>query len=137
MGSNLSVAKNTTPTLINRNSDRQLRLRLSWGGGTPQTWTGKITAVNGAFSNVAPLGLGPDANAAAMRVGEDLDIRHWSPTSYGGADVTLAGTADTQVRFDLSSVEQPESRFERTIMFDELVAGSVNGELDLLGNAKL
>ena len=62
-----SLANGPAPNQINRGSDRQLRLRLSWGGGALRTWTGTITVIDGAFSDVTPLGLGLDANAAAMQ----------------------------------------------------------------------
>ncbi len=129
-----SAVTRTATSPVNGSSVRRLRLRLSWGGGTPQTWTGNIDVREGAFSDVAPLGLNPDANAAVTQVGEDLVVRHWSPTNYGGADVTLTGTAATQVRFEVGSIEQPETRFEQTMSFEELAAGTIGGELDLLGN---
>jgi hypothetical protein len=109
-------------------------LRFSWGGGTEQTWTGKISVNKGKFSSAAPLGLSPQATAEAILVGGELVINHWSPSNYGGSDVALEGTSETQVHIALSSVEHPESGFERTMTFDEIVSNTVGGEIDSLGN---
>lgn len=112
----------------------QIRLRFSWGGGSAQTWSGKITVSQGSFSNVAPLGLTSDAPADVALVDGDVLIRHGTTSNYGGGDVTLAGGPKSQVSIVLSSIETPEAKFERTFTFDELTAGTIGGEIDLLGN---
>ena len=80
------------------------------------------------------MGLSPHATAEAILVGGELAINHWSPSSYGGSDVTLEGSSETQVHIELHSFENPESRFERTMTFDELASSTVGGEIDSLGN---
>lgn len=118
----------------NGRHSRSLRLRLSWGGGTAQTWNGSVAVANGTLTKVAPLGLDPDATAAVTMINGELRINHWSPTSYGGTDVTLSGSSETQIRISLGSQEQPESRFERTLSFAELIDGTISGEIDVSGN---
>lgn len=112
----------------------RVRLRFSWGGGAAQTWSGKISVVRGKFSRLTPLGLTLDAPAAVVLVDQDLVINHWSPTSYGGVDVDLFGSDDAQVNIQITSLENPESRFEQTISIGELASDTVGGEVDSLGN---
>ena len=113
---------------------QRLRFRFSWGGGTAQTWAGKIVADKGSVSDVSPLGLTADAPASVVKVGKEIQIGHWSPTDYGGADISVEGDWQTEIKILLFSREHPDSKFERTVTLGDLVAGQVSGEIDLLGN---
>lgn len=115
-------------------NSNHVRLRFSWGGGDAQTWTGKITAQDGSFSKLSPLGLTPDASSAVRLIQNELLIGHWSPTNYGGVDVQLDGTQDTEVTIMLTAEENPDLRFERTFSFDELISETVAGKIDLADN---
>lgn len=114
--------------------NQDLRFRVSWGGGLPQTWTGTVTVVNGELSNPAPLSLEAEANATIEKSGNVLNVQQWSKTTYGGFDFSLAGDGDTRVVLDLSSIEQPASRYEQTLSLKQLLSGVVAGEIDSIGN---
>jgi hypothetical protein len=114
--------------------NQNLRFRISWGGGLPQTWAGTVTVVNGELSDPTPLGLEAEANATIEKSGNVLNVHQWSKTTYGGFDVTLTGTSETRVILDLSSVEQPASRYEQTLSLKQLLSGVIAGEIDSIGN---
>ncbi|MFK7766222.1 MAG: family 10 glycosylhydrolase [Mariniblastus sp.] len=109
-------------------------MRFSWGGGTAQTWSGTISATDGTFSNASPLGLGVDSSASVKLTGGKLVIDHWSPTNYGGVDVNLSTSPDTQVTFSLFADETPETKFEQTTTLSELIDQTTGGSIDPLGN---
>jgi hypothetical protein len=113
---------------------QDLRFRISWGGGLPQTWAGTVTVVNGELSDPSPLGLEAEANATIEKSGNVLNVQQWSKTTYGGFDFSLTATNDTRVVLDLSSVEQPASRYEQTLSLKQLLSGVVAGEIDSIGN---
>ena len=110
------------------------KLRFSWGGGTPQSWQGKITLESGAILNIAPLGVAIDATASVKKSGRDILIDHWSPTDYGGADVELEAPLDSKVHYSLTSTENPETNFEQTTTVGQLLGQTAPVELDNLGN---
>ncbi len=112
------------------------KLRFSWGGGDPQTWRGKISTGDsgGTISSVAPLGVTLDATASVRLVGKDVEINHWSPTNYGGADLVLTGSPDTRIYFQLTSIENPQSAIKQTITIGQLNDQMVAAELDASGN---
>ena len=123
------------PEVGSRAAENQnLRFRISWGGGLPQTWAGTVTVVNGELSNPSPLGLEAEANATIEKSGNVLNVQQWSKTTYGGFDFTLAGNSDTRVVLDLSSIEQPASRYEQTLSLKQLLSGVIAGEIDSIGN---
>lgn len=115
-------------------SDRQLRLRFSWGGGNSQTWKGQISILEGKFSKALSLGLDLDATAAVRQVDETLLISHWSPSNYGGADVTVEGSSATRIQIELTSIENPDLRMVRTIALDDLVSNGLGESIDESGN---
>lgn len=116
------------------NNEISTKLRFSWGGGTPQSWQGKITLESGTISSVAPLGVALDATASVRKSGNDILVNHWSPTDYGGADVELNASLDTNVHFNLTSIENPETVFEQTTTVGQLLGQAVATELDNMGN---
>lgn len=113
---------------------QNLRLRIAWGGGLPQTWTGTVTVVDGEPSGPSPLGLESEANATIEKSGNVLNVQQWSKTTYGGFDFSLTATNDTRVVLDLSSMEQPASRYEQTLSLKQLLSGGIAGEIDSIGN---
>ena len=109
-------------------------LRFSWGGGTPRAWQGKIALERGTISSVVPLGVTLDATASVRKSGKEVLINHWSPTDYGGADVEVNATLDTNVHFTLTSTENPEIVFEQTTTIGQLISQPGAAELDNMGN---
>ena len=118
------AAQNNATAQTKASNSSKMRLRISWGGGTAQTWQGKIFVADEsstgaisttAFSQIAPLGLGADSSASVTLVEGKLLIDHWSASNYGGVDVTLDASADTKVTIEISSIESPESKFRQTL----------------------
>ena len=110
------------------------RLRFSWGGGTPQSWQGKISFEGGTILSAAPLGVATDATASVQTSGKEILIDHWSPTDYGGADVELKAPLDSKVHYSLTSIENPATSLEQTTTLGQLLGQSAAIELDNLGN---
>lgn len=120
-------------------TSKKMRLRFSWGGGEPQTWVGAIKILNVArseasMSNVSPLGLTADAPASVIQKQEQAIIKHWSPTNYGGADISFTGTDETQIQVTVSSTENPNAKFEKTLVLREIWKATDGGDIDTVGN---
>lgn len=137
------AAQNNATAQTKASNSSKMRLRISWGGGTAQTWQGKIFVADEsstgaisttAFSQIAPLGLGADSSASVTLVEGKLLIDHWSASNYGGVDVTLDASADTKVTIEISSIESPESKFRQTVSASQLLSDTTGGEIDALGN---
>ena len=110
------------------------KLRFSWGGGTPQSWQGKIRLEGGTVQSLAPLGVSLDATASVRKSEKEILINHWSPTDYGGADVEVNVMMDSKVHYSLTSTENPENVFEQTTTLRQLLGQPTAVELDNLGN---
>lgn len=81
-----------------------LRVRLAWGGGTPQIWRGTIRVTEGMLSEVTPLGLEPDAAAAFFQEGtEAIRVEPRVARSYDGCDVRIQAPADARLMVQLAA----------------------------------
>ena len=110
-----------------------MRFRLSWGGGETRQWSGFVSVSQGHFSDVAILGLTADAPGSIVPSGDQLLINHWTPTSFGGVDVSIADR-DAELKIVLFPADQPENRFERTIEISQIRGETFSETLDASDN---
>ena len=81
-----------------------LRIRLAWGGGTPEVWRGSIRITEGTLSEITPLGLEPDAAAAFFTSGsETIRVEPRLPRTYDGCDVRIQAPADARLMVQLAA----------------------------------
>ena len=103
-----------------------VRLRFAWGGGVPQSWSGKIRIFEGKFNNHRPLAITSDSpSTVTARNGsqnEQLVINHQVPTSYGGVDVSVSFNAETKIEVALE--DEAGNRFQEQWSVEELVDGT-------------
>lgn len=116
-----------------------IRLRITWGGGEARQWTGAISIADGALDAAAPLALTADAPGSVMLVDQELIIRHWSATNFGGVDLTLNQVAkalanNSGLQVELSSDEFPDIRLSKTISVRDFLTGTVVHGIDATGN---
>lgn len=110
-----------------------VHFRINWGGGSARTWRGTIKSRQGVIKNVRPLSNTADAAATAVLSQNEIQIAHWSPTSYGGADFHLFGGLDSTIEIQLSSREKPgvsinEQYTVRELLADPVIAKTIDGE---------
>ncbi len=122
-----------TPVTDATNKD-SIRLRITWGGGEPRQWSGSVSVSKGVFSGAQPLGLTSDAAGSVVLANSQLNINHWTPTNYGGVDVSLSVARDAVLKIDLSSVEEPEQHVIEEVEVAEYLGRAFERELGSTGN---
>ena len=122
----------TVPTL--EWSKTGIRWRITWGGGQPRQWQGKITVSQGNLERTRCLALTPDAPGSAVLAENQIHINHWMPTNYGGVDVSFIGSNDAVVKLVLFAADQPNEKFEQTIAISQLLSEGFAADVDSTGN---
>jgi len=117
-----------------------MRLRLTFGGGRPRTWSGWVALSEGEFRNPQPLGLEPD-EPGSLGVGvRVIQIRQPSPRSYDGLDVDVHASLDAVLRLRLAPADAPGEQRQFEFQLSELIDGvhpsdePAAGRLDETGN---
>jgi hypothetical protein len=112
-----------------RGQDRQLRLRLAWGGGESRAWQGTIRLSEGRILDFAPLGLEADTPGSMWLTEQgDLGIASRSPRTYDGCDITIEAPLEGRIILEfigrdgepLPSVEMEIAKAARTIQQQKL-----------------
>jgi hypothetical protein len=98
-----------------------IRTRISWGGGTPESWHGTIAVESGELSE--PKSLGFDSPGGIQLIDGALHVRQSRPSSYGGVDVTVDASLDRELRIILFSSEHPDRPFQARLRLDQLLGG--------------
>lgn len=113
---------------------KTVRLRFYWGGGTPLLWNGTVRLKQGSFSHPQVLGVTSDAAASVLAVNDQLQIEHWSTTSFGGIDIDVPDSVGNQIELVLGDGPQTEPLVQETVSLADLLHGSFYKELDTTGN---
>lgn len=88
-----------------RAEDLDLRVRLAWGGGMPQSWQGTIRVAGGALSDVIPLGLEPDAPGSMQLIDDStLAVAPRHPRGYDGVDFRVVAPRDASLVVEFQPV---------------------------------
>ena len=87
-------------------------VRIVWGGGPVRSFGGTISLNNGSLEIVRNLSVQDDAVGTLRRRGaSEVELVPHSASSFGGADLIVKGTGDSELQFKLhdpGSTTQPE-----------------------------
>lgn len=114
-----------------------LRLRLAWGGGAARAWTGSLVVRGGTLSDLAPLGIQPDALRGLYVDGDRLTIRPESPRNYDGCDVTVSAPLDARLEMELTDPAQPDRVRRFAVSVLQVVSEPYRQPLDEVENRLL
>jgi hypothetical protein len=80
----------------------ELRVRLTWGGGSPRSWQGTIRITEGKLADVVPLGLEADTPGSMRLVDEStLVISPRFPRTYDGVDLRVTAPRDAMLIIEM------------------------------------
>ena len=107
-GSRETERENEVTPTGNEVTPTQLRLRITWGGGTPKPWFGSIRFPDSRLDRPTILGIGTES-AASIRISEQsIEIRQNDPSTFEGVDVDIAGHRDARILVSLATGKQLE-----------------------------
>ncbi|MGN6134990.1 MAG: hypothetical protein ACTHOU_10840 [Aureliella sp.] len=107
-------------------------VRAVWGGGPVRAFAGTIKLDGGSIDLVRNLSVQDDSVASVVRRnGSELAIQPHSPSSFGGVDLRLHGTPQSELEFqwdDPSGVARPEPiRVKLAQLLHERVLEPIDG----------
>lgn len=114
-----------------------LRLRVSWGGGTARVWEGSLTVQQGSLSQLSYLGLDADESATIHLDANQVHISQQSGRDYDGFDIQVSGAPQTVLTLELAPVGNPEEMTRVEAPLAELVTAYKFAELDSQNNQVL
>lgn len=111
-------------------SDLDLRLHITWGGGSLRAWQGVIRLNEGTFVDPVSLGQEADDVAAYELVGSTLKIAQRSASRYSGIDVVVRAPAVAELSIEFAPSDRAAAVKRIAIPVSELIGKSHNAELD-------
>lgn len=109
--------------------DTELRVRIEWGGGTPQPWQGSIRVPDGHARLITRLGTRVDEAASIREAEGNLQILPSVATAYDGVDVEVSGPLTGAVTVELFAPQSAEPKtFD--IPLKDVVSGVFHQPLD-------
>ncbi len=114
-------------------------VRIAWGGGAAQTWTGSLSVDRGALGDPKLLGIEAD-EPGSMWLSDDggrLEIRQRSPRTYDAVDLMVAAPARAVLQLHLAPADSPDRGSQLTVSLADLLDGARNEQLDDRGNRVL
>lgn len=109
-----------------------LRLRIVWGGGTPQRWQGTLTLSEGSLGEPTPLGLEPDEPGSLWIEADRVRIASPSPRKFDGLDVSVWADLGARLTIDLAAESGTRAPIE--INLAQLLRDTQTHALDAVGN---
>ncbi len=89
------------------NVARPIRLRMEWGGGSPQLWSGLLEVSQGRFERPVSLGVEADEPGTIWIDDQALWIQRRTARVYDGFDVTVVAPAEARLNMTLQSAGPP------------------------------
>jgi len=115
-----------------------MRVRIAWGGGTEQTWSGNISVTGqGTLAEPRPLGIEADEPGSMWIDAGRLMIRQRSPRTYDGVDLLVNAPADARLLVQLTSADSPHRPPPIEIPLADIQGGYSDNKLDDHGNRLL
>jgi hypothetical protein len=111
-----------------------IRLRISWGGGRPRLWRGKIVGLASDFRDQALLGISSDVAGSVTYDRQRILIDDWSETTFGGVDVTVNFGPDATLELEFGSQGEVTPEIRELVSLEELIDSRYIRELDATGN---
>lgn len=123
-------AADATPAGPVSADELRLRLRMTWGGGTPRAWQGELRLSQGVLSDVVNLGREADDPGSMEAAGRALQIVQPSVSAYGGCDLTITGPAQSEITVELAPRDRPTDVRRFSVRLDALLAEPFTQPLD-------
>ncbi len=93
-----------------------VRVRIAFGGESPQQWHGKIAAEGGSLSGLQTLAMSPEGVGDVWLSTDGVTVQHDTPVGREAFDVTLRGDAETKLTASLTPSEgSPPLKVEFTL----------------------
>jgi hypothetical protein len=91
-----------------------VRLRVTWGGGTPRLWRGSLSISDGQFESARTLGIESDAPLALRTGRQRMVFGQHQPVSFDGLDISLKASSDASLSAEFATHDQEgePQRFE-------------------------
>ncbi|MEM7453208.1 MAG: family 10 glycosylhydrolase [Planctomycetota bacterium] len=110
----------------------EMRLRLTWGGGSSDQWKGtiKVSGGRGTISSLRSLSLATDAPGSIIGAGSQISINQQSPVNFNGVDFTLQASLDAVIEVDLRSVLAPDRHYQAEARVSQLIRSGFSELMD-------
>lgn len=118
-----------------RQDARPVAIRVQWGGGKPQAWSGTIAVVTGGAEGVPDwrtLCTEPDAAAMLHDTGTEIAVHEPRPIASDGVELSIADWRTARLRVGLAAGGQPETAVDVAVA--DVLAAAVQQPLDGEGN---
>jgi hypothetical protein len=113
---------------------RSTRLRIAWGGGPAQQWSGRFSVDNGNLSDLRPLGIEPDEPGSMWLDDGKVRIEQKSGRTYDGVDVLVTAAADATLSIAFEPLDGKGAGFHTDVPLTQVTQSFVNHPLDQQGN---
>ena len=114
--------------------DRTVRLRIAWGGGAEQIWSGRISVDRGRLADPRPLGIEADEPGSMWIADGQLVILQRSPRTYDAVDLLVDARRGARLTIALSAAEEGSHRQPLVLSLADVLSDSVGADLDDRGN---
>ncbi|MDG2206951.1 MAG: family 10 glycosylhydrolase [Pirellulales bacterium] len=106
-----------------------LRLRIAWGGGAPQAWSGSLSVSEGRIVKHDPLGIDEDAPGSMWIDRGTLQVEARSQREYDGVDVDIVAPLESNLIVSLKKADAQEASASLEIPLRDLVDDSFHRPL--------
>ena len=105
--------------------ETQLRARITWGGGVPKTWHGRIWIEGGSIGQKTVLSLDSKSPGSVFLHERQLIIHSPRDANFGAVDVDLIGDKSSRVYIEFSAIGPTEDAVRtpvrNSILLSELI----------------
>jgi hypothetical protein len=118
-----------------RHDARPVAIRVQWGGGQPQAWSGSIAVVTTGADGVPEwrtLCAEPDAAAMLHDAGAAITVHEPRPIASDGVELSIADWQTARLQVRLAAGGQPETTVDVAVA--DVLAAAVQQPLDGEGN---
>ncbi len=103
-------------------ADQDVRVRLTWGEGTPRQWHGSIRVSAGRIAEAERLGFAADAPGAMAM--QDGALKFWQrgPTRFDGMDVRVQGPSTAMLLITLAPADRKDQPQTIELPFSQFIS---------------
>lgn len=103
--------------------ERELGVRVQWGGGPAIAWRGSIACVGGRILSVQPLGVEPDSAAVLYARQGAVVVEHGFPRLYEGADLLASIGPGARLELRLHAADAAAASAPVVVELDKIAGG--------------
>lgn len=100
-------------------SEQDVRIRVTWGEGTPRMWHGSIQVTEGRISEAERLGFASDSPGAMAMQNGALQFWQRGATGFDGVDVRVQGPSTATLILTLAPTDEPDEGQTIELPFSE------------------